>query len=78
MTEIRFTSRVEDVDGRTILRLPDEASEQLPSRGQVAARWKWVRWINATRTPETRKRRVQVGILDGARRRRKRRLPWAP
>ena len=26
------------------------------------ARWEWVRWINATRNPETRKRRVQVSI----------------
>jgi hypothetical protein len=26
------------------------------------ARWEWVRWINATRNPETRKRRVEVGI----------------
>jgi hypothetical protein len=26
------------------------------------ARWEWVRWINATRNPETRKRRVHVGI----------------
>jgi uncharacterized protein YdeI (YjbR/CyaY-like superfamily) len=26
------------------------------------ARWEWVRWINATKNPETRKRRVQVGI----------------
>lgn len=26
------------------------------------ARWEWVRWINATKNPETRKRRIQVGI----------------
>jgi hypothetical protein len=26
------------------------------------ARWEWVRWVNATRNPETRKRRVEVGI----------------
>lgn len=26
------------------------------------ARWEWVRWINATKNPETRKRRVDVGI----------------
>jgi uncharacterized protein DUF1905/bacteriocin resistance YdeI/OmpD-like protein len=26
------------------------------------ARWEWVRWINATKNPETRKRRVRVGI----------------
>jgi bacteriocin resistance YdeI/OmpD-like protein/uncharacterized protein DUF1905 len=26
------------------------------------ARWEWVRWINATKNPETRRRRVDVGI----------------
>jgi Domain of unknown function (DUF1905)/Bacteriocin-protection, YdeI or OmpD-Associated len=26
------------------------------------ARWEWVRWINATPNPDTRKRRVQVSI----------------
>ncbi|HKV88097.1 MAG TPA: YdeI/OmpD-associated family protein, partial [Candidatus Dormibacteraeota bacterium] len=26
------------------------------------ARWEWVRWVNATRNPETRKRRVDVSI----------------
>ena len=26
------------------------------------ARWEWVRWVNATRNPQTRKRRVEVSI----------------
>ena len=26
------------------------------------ARWEWVRWINATKNPQTRERRVEVGI----------------
>lgn len=26
------------------------------------ARWEWVRWVNATKNPETRKRRVEVSI----------------
>jgi hypothetical protein len=26
------------------------------------ARWEWVRWINATKNPDTRKRRVEVSI----------------
>ena len=26
------------------------------------ARWEWVRWVNATRNPETRKRRVEVSV----------------
>ncbi|MBX3250003.1 MAG: DUF1905 domain-containing protein [Myxococcales bacterium] len=26
------------------------------------ARWEWVRWVNATKNPETRRRRVEVSI----------------
>lgn len=26
------------------------------------ARWEWVRWINATRNPDTRKRRIEVSV----------------
>ena len=26
------------------------------------ARWEWVRWVNATRDPDTRRRRVEVSI----------------
>jgi hypothetical protein len=26
------------------------------------ARWEWVRWVNATRSPDTRRRRVEVSI----------------
>jgi hypothetical protein len=26
------------------------------------ARWEWVRWINATKNPEARRPRVEVGI----------------
>ncbi len=26
------------------------------------ARWEWVRWVNATRNPDTRKRRLEVSI----------------
>jgi len=35
------------------------------------ARWEWVRWVNATGNPETRKRRVEVSIskLKGGKRR---------
>jgi Bacteriocin-protection, YdeI or OmpD-Associated/Domain of unknown function (DUF1905) len=140
---IRFEAELRSIGRWTILRLPDDASAKLPSRGQVAvkgvlnrrafqavlepdgrrghwlkfdkklrralavsegatvaveveptkewpepelptdfqaaladapdisevwkditpmARWEWVRWINATKNPETRERRVQVGI----------------
>ncbi len=35
------------------------------------ARWEWVRWVNATRNPKTRQRRVDVSIskLDDGKRR---------
>ena len=35
------------------------------------ARWEWVRWVNATTNPETRKRRVEVSIskMDHGKRR---------
>jgi uncharacterized protein YdeI (YjbR/CyaY-like superfamily) len=26
------------------------------------ARWEWVRWVNATKNPDTRRRRVEVSI----------------
>ena len=141
---IRFDATLYTIDSRTILRLPEQASRKLPSRGQVAvhgtingrgfqtvlepdgnfghwmridgklqqtaelsagdtatleiesrkdwpepqvprdletaldgapqkiqdlwkaitpmARWEWVRWVNATPNPDTRKRRVEVSI----------------
>ena len=35
------------------------------------ARWEWVRWVNATKNPDTRKRRVEVSIskMKGGKRR---------
>jgi hypothetical protein len=35
------------------------------------ARWEWVRWVNATRNPDTRKRRVEVSLskMDSGKRR---------
>jgi hypothetical protein len=144
MSTIRFEATPQTIDKWTILRLPEKASEKLPSRGQVAvqgtidghefqtvlepdgcsghwmrvdeklqqtaainagdtakveiestkdwpepnvpqdfetalaaapqkiqdlwnditpmARWEWVRWINATKNPDTRRRRVEVSI----------------
>jgi hypothetical protein len=141
---ICFEATLQEIGGRTILRLPDAASKKLPSRGQVAvcgemnghsfetviepdgdfghwmrvdaklqggagavpgdtakveieptkewpepsipsdlrkalssapreiqelwkaitpmARWEWVRWVNATKNPGTRQRRVEVSI----------------
>ncbi|MFI5284921.1 MAG: YdeI/OmpD-associated family protein [Candidatus Dormibacteria bacterium] len=144
MATIRFDAKLYTIDKSTILRLPEKASRNLPSRGQVAvqgtinghgfetvlepdgsfghwmridrklqetaalaagdtatleveshkdwpepnvpqdletalatapqkirdlwtgitpmARWEWVRWVNATQNPDTRKRRVEVSI----------------
>jgi hypothetical protein len=141
---IRFDATLSTIDTSTMLRLPETASKNLPSRGQVAvhgtingvefqtvlepdgsfghwmrvdntlrhdagisagdtatldievtkdwpepsvpqdlatalaaapqkiqdlwneitpmARWEWVRWVNATKNPDTRKRRVEVSI----------------
>lgn len=153
MATIRFEATLSTIDRWTLLRLPQEASRKLPSRGQVAvhgtinghvfrtvlepdgarghwirvdgdlqratglhpgaiakldlepskswpephlpedlegalaaapqaihelwhaitpmARWEWVRWVNATRNPDTRKRRVEVAIskLESGKRR---------
>jgi hypothetical protein len=150
---LRFTATVEAIDDTTLVRLPQEASDRLPSRGQVAvrasldghdvetvvepdgrrghwirldaplrraaavapgdtaevtlevapewpepdvpedladalagapagirevweditpmARWEWVRWVQATANPGTRRRRVEVSIskLEGGKRR---------
>ena len=35
------------------------------------SRWEWVRWVNATRSPQTRQRRVEVTIskMEGGKRR---------
>ena len=35
------------------------------------ARWEWVRWVNATKNPDTRRRRVEVSIskMNGGKRR---------
>ncbi len=53
-------------------RVPDDLGEALaaaPKKIQdlwseitPMARWEWVRWVNATRNPDTRKRRVEVSI----------------
>ena len=144
VSAIRFEATLNTIDKWTIVRLPEKASEKLPSRGQVAvqgtinghefqtvlepdgcsghwmrvdeklqrtaaisagdiaaleiepardwpepnvpqdfetalatapqkiqdlwnditpmARWEWVRWVNATKNPDTRRRRVEVSI----------------
>ena len=150
---VSFVARLSTIDDTTLVRLPKEASERLPSRGQVAvnasidghdfgtvvepdgrrghwirvdenvrratelgsgdtaevtlevatewpepdvpddlaaalaqaptkiravweditamARWEWVRWVRATRNPQTRQRRIEVSIskMDHGKRR---------
>lgn len=51
--------------------LPDDFRTALDDAADLAdtwtditpmARWEWVRWVNATRNPDTRRRRVEVSI----------------
>ena len=153
LAPIRFEARLSTIDNTSLVRLPGSASEQLPTRGQVAvhatidghpfmtvvepdgrrghwvridqplqqavgidpgdtaeltlevapewpepdvppdlsaalaaapakirnlwgdltpmARWEWVRWVQATRSPATRQRRVEACLskMDGGKRR---------
>lgn len=60
--------------------LPDDLDAALTDAPELAetwasltpmARWEWVRWVQATRNPQTRERRVEVTIsklTDGKRR----------
>jgi uncharacterized protein YdeI (YjbR/CyaY-like superfamily) len=52
-------------------RIPKDFQAALASAPEVSevwnditpmARWEWIRWIGATKNPETRARRIQVGI----------------
>jgi hypothetical protein len=52
-------------------RIPKDSQAALASAPEVSevwnditpmARWEWIRWISATKNPETRKRRIRVGI----------------
>lgn len=51
--------------------VPDDfrvALDGVPESGETwaditpMARWEWVRWINSTRNPQTRNRRIEVGV----------------
>jgi hypothetical protein len=58
-------------DLRTALTAAPQEIQDLWNDITPMARWEWVRWVNATRNPETRKRRVEVSIskLNGGKRR---------
>lgn len=49
-------------DLRTALRAAPQKIQALWIDITPMARWEWVRWVNATRNPSTRKRRVEVSI----------------
>src|SRR6185295_18604897 len=49
-------------DLRTALAAAPEKIQDLWKEITPMARWEWVRWVNATSNPDTRKRRVDVTI----------------
>src|SRR5438445_2892770 len=49
-------------DLRTALAAAPQKIQELWKEITPMARWEWVRWINATQDPDTRKRRVEVSI----------------
>src|SRR3979411_166853 len=49
-------------DFETALAAAPQNSQDLWKDITPMARWEWVRWVNATRNPDTRKRRVEVSI----------------
>ena len=49
-------------DLKTALAAAPQPIQDLWKEITPMARWEWVRWVNATPTPDTRKRRVEVSI----------------
>ena len=49
-------------DLRTALAAAPQKIQDLWKEITPMARWEWVRWVNATPNPDTRKRRVEVSI----------------
>ncbi len=58
-------------DLATALEAAPQKIQNLWSEITPMARWEWVRWVNATRSPDTRRRRVEVSIakMTGGKRR---------
>jgi Domain of unknown function (DUF1905)/Bacteriocin-protection, YdeI or OmpD-Associated len=50
------------VDLRTALAAAPQKIQDVWKEITPMARWEWVRWVNATPNPDTRKRRVEVSI----------------
>ena len=49
-------------DLRTALAAAPQKIQDLWKEITPMARWEWVRWVNATKNPDTRRRRVEVSI----------------
>ena len=49
-------------DLRTALAAAPQKTQDLWKQITPMARWEWVRWVNATQNPDTRRRRVEVSI----------------
>jgi len=49
-------------DLRSALAAAPEAIKEMWKDITPMARWEWVRWVNETRNPDTRRRRVEVTI----------------
>jgi len=49
-------------DLKTALAAAPQKTQDLWNDITPMARWEWVRWVNATQNPDTRKRRVEVSI----------------
>jgi len=49
-------------DLKTALAAAPQKIQDLWKEITPMARWEWVRWVNATQNPDTRKRRVEVSI----------------
>jgi uncharacterized protein DUF1905/bacteriocin resistance YdeI/OmpD-like protein len=49
-------------DLKTALAAAPKKIQDLWKEVTPMARWEWVRWVNATQNPDTRKRRVEVSI----------------
>jgi hypothetical protein len=58
-------------DLATALAAAPQQIQDLWNQTTPMARWEWVRWVNATKNPDTRRRRVEVSIskMKGGKRR---------
>jgi len=62
LAEIAPRTSVVPQDLATALAAAPQKIQDLWNETTPMARWEWVRWVNATKNPETRRRRVDVSI----------------